>query len=203
MLRFALAVSLGYLLLAGQPLLAWQPAAQSAHAPGRGYTPIGERQWEIVFADDITVEEYARQIDYFAIEIAVVSKDGKIESISQVSKNKPAKRQTRKEREYRPAISWKDGTLYAADRRLLRKVGISSQGKELVHYLPLDLVERMEHLETEYGGKKIAEIRRTRFRVQAQDKGRGYEIVVIEQDPPKAGETASTVTKTINEASEK
>ncbi len=145
-------------------------------------------EWEIAFEDEISAEEYARQLDFFKIEIGAVSKDGKIEYISNVSARKPHKRVGKSQSEYRLAIGWKKGTLYAADRRLLSKAGIASEKKELRHYFPTEVQAHLAELQRAYADRESADIRRTRFALRPKAKGDGYEFVVVEQDPPKAGQ---------------
>src|SRR5262249_44794226 len=85
------------------------PPARVEGAPGQSAHKPRGAEWEIVFADEITVEEYARQMDYFKIEIGAVSKNGKIEIIAKVSQRKPEKRLANTETEYRLHIGWKMG----------------------------------------------------------------------------------------------
>jgi hypothetical protein len=186
------------LFLAGaSPLLAWQDAGKGAASPRTPAEAAQVRQWEIIFADGISTEEYARQLDYFRIDIGAVSKDGHIEYISKVSQYKPQKSLGVTSAEYRLQIPWKSGALQAADRRLLRKAGISSQGKQLQHFFPQPLRRKLEKLEADYAGRSRDEIRRTRFRIQPLPEGDGYRFVVVEQDPPKPGETPSTVSESL------
>lgn len=148
-----------------------------------------ETEWELLFADDISTEEYAKQIDFFKIEVAAVSKNGKIEYISNVSERKPNRRSGTRTADPRAHIGWKKGTLHAADRRLLSKAGINSEGKELWHFLPAELESQLVRLERAYAGRDPNDIKRTRFRLQAKEKSPGYEFVVIEQDPPKPADS--------------
>ena len=170
--------------------LAWcaPPSGQSAHEPRRG----GRSEWEIVFEDEISPEEYARQLEYFKIEIAATSKDGKIEYVWDLLKRKPQKRAGRVEADYRVHIGWRKGNLYAADRRLLTRAGIASEGKELRHYLPTAVEAKLASLERDYAQRKPEEIRRTRFAVRPTEKAAAYEFVVVEQDPPRPKTTAKS-----------
>jgi hypothetical protein len=167
------------------PAAALQSAGRSAFTP-RGETTAAERpEWEIVFPADISDDEYARQLDHFGIEIAAISKPGKIEIISGLTQSKPARRTTATGSEHRLWIGWKSGTLNAVDRRLLRKAGIGSQDKQLVHYLSPSLQKQLEILEERYAGRTRRDIRRTQFAIRAKPDAPGYEFVVVEQDPPK------------------
>jgi len=183
-------------IAAAPPARVKQSSPKSAHEPRGG-------EWEIVFADDITVEEYARQMDYFKIEIAAVSKNGKIEYISKVSQRKPEKRVGHTTADYRLHIGWKKGQLHAADRKLLAKAGISSADKELWHFLPTEIQAQLAALERAYASRLPSEITRTRFEVRPADKGQGYEFVVIEQDPPKSSQAESTAGASANQPDQK
>lgn len=167
-------------------------SAKSAHQPRGELQTTRGGEWEIVFADEITVEEYARQMDYFKIEIAAVSKNGKIEAISKVSQRKPEKRVGHTTADYRLHIGWKTGQLHAADRKLLAKAGIASANKELWHFFPTETQARLASLERAYANRPPGEIKRTRFEIRPAAKGDGYEFVVIEQDPPKPSESRAT-----------
>ncbi len=170
-------------IAAAPPTRAEKDTAKSAHQPNDGQQ--SNREWEILFADGITVEEYARQMDYFKIEVGAVSKSGKIEYISKISQPKPEKRTGQVTTEYRPHIGWKKGQLHAADRRLLAKAGIASADKELWHFFEPQTQTRLAELECSYANRAAGEIKRTRFEIRAAAKGKGYEFVVIEQDPPR------------------
>jgi hypothetical protein len=152
--------------------------ARSAHVP-REAQPAG--QWEIVFDDETTYEEYARQLDFFKIEIGAVSKSGRIEYIAKVSQPRPEKRVGKQETDYRWRIAWQKGNLHVADRKLLAKAGIRSGDKELLHFFPVEVQARMAALERDYKKREAKDIRRTRFQI-VEDKGGAYKLVVVEQD---------------------
>jgi hypothetical protein len=180
-------------------LVAWQCQTAEADAPSKTRSDA-RPVWELLFNDDITPTEYARQLDYFQIEIGAVAKNGKIEYIAHVSRPKPERRVGYVESEYRVRIGWKRGALVAADRKLLAKAGISSQGKELMHYFPIAVQKQLAELEQRYAGLKPETIRRTRFQIRAKPKG-GYEFVVLEQDPPKDGAKTTPDSESLNRPS--
>ncbi len=162
--------------------------ARSAHSPGGRDS---KTEWEILFEDGITAEEYAKQLDYFKIEVGAISKKGKIEYISKVAAPKPEKRVGQKTTDYRLSIGWKTGTLHAADRKLLAKAGINSEGKELWHFFSTEVQVQLDTLQRSYANRDPGEIKRTRFRIRPKEKGAGYEFVVVEQDPPKPADSKS------------
>jgi hypothetical protein len=174
-------------VLAGPPI----GESKSAHSPRDAVKARGP-DWEIFFDDDVLGEEYARQIDYFKIEIAAVSKKGRIDYISQVTKPKPERRVGHKATDYRFNTTWKAGRLHAADRKLLAKAGISTEGKELVHYFPSEVQSQLSKLELAYAQRQPSEIKRTRFQIRPKSKEAGYEFIVIEQDPPKPAESTAS-----------
>ncbi len=161
--------------------------AKSASTPPVRSMSAPKRVWEVSFPTEISMDEYARQLDFFKIEIAAISKNGKVEYIREVSKRKPEKRVGRLEQDYRFKIPWKSGTLHAVDRKLLRKAGISSTRKELLHFFPIETQALMKQVERGYAKRDPRAIKRTRFEIRAGKSG-GYEFVVVEQDPPRPAE---------------
>lgn len=199
MTRTSLVILFLLAIAAAPPTRVEKTPAKSAHQPRGELQTARGGEWEIVFADDITVEEYARQMDYFKIEIAAVSKNGKIETISKVSQRKPEKRVGHKTADYRLHIGWKTGQLQAADRKLLAKAGIASGDKELWHFFQTETQAHLAALERAYSNRPPSEITRTRFEVRPAAKGEGYEFVVIKQDPPKPGESQSTAASSLKQ----
>jgi hypothetical protein len=157
-------------------------------APGVEFAPTHEKQWEVKFDEDITPEEYARQLDYFSIEVAAISKNGRVDYISNLTQPKPVAHWGERAADPRLRIGWKSGTLHAADRRLLRKAGITSNDKELTHYFSPELQRQMERIELDYAHHDAREIELTRFQIRPREGDQRYEFVVIEQKPPKAAE---------------
>jgi hypothetical protein len=147
-------------------------------------------QWEIVFADGISVKEYAQQLDYFKIEIGAVAKNGTTEYISQVSARKPDKRLGDSTRDSRWRIGWKKGTLDTADRALLSKAGVNAKDKQLLHFFPVEIQARLSQMERAYAKRDPQEIKRTRFEIRPKAKENGYEFFITEQDPPPAATEA-------------
>jgi hypothetical protein len=181
MLTVALASTIAWAAIG--PLLAASPdKARSAHEPA-GSQADHHAEWELLFEEGITTEEYTEQLDYFKIEIGAVSKDGRVEYISHVSQRKPDKRLGDLAIDPRVRIGWKKGTLAVADRKLLGRAGINTKDKDLQHFFSKEIQNRLAVLERAYGGREASQIKRTRFGIRPT-KDVGYEFVVIEQDPP-------------------
>ena len=161
---------------------------QTAEDYAQQYKPAGE--WEILFDDgSITLDEYARQLDHFGIELGAVSKNGQIQYASQLSRRKPERRIGSKELEKRVSIIWKRGTLVAVDRKLLARAGISTVDKELRHFYPAEVAKMCSSLETSHTDRPPGEIKRTRFKVRPKSNAQdGYEFYVDEQEYRSPGE---------------
>ena len=166
-----------------------QPAPDAAPPPRVKITR--RTVWEIVFPDGISTQEYARQLDYFKIELAAVAKGGRAEYVSKVSSRKPEKRIGDATRDDRWRIAWVKGTLDAADRSLLSKAGINTRDKQLLHFLPEPIEARLGQLERAHAQGDPDDIRRTRFEIRPLTKDDGYEIVVVGQEPPGPDNTPS------------
>ncbi len=169
------------------------PQAESAHRLRPIDQPAGI--WEFVF-DEVSRAEYARQLDYFKVEVAAVSDDGLVEYIANVSRPKPDKRIGDLANDDRWHFGWKTGTLLAADRDFLAKAGISVRGKQLQHFFPNAVQVRMAELERQYQNRPQSDILSTRFQIQPVKDGDGYEIVVVKQELRRgvAGEPPSKTT---------
>jgi hypothetical protein len=143
-------------------------------------------EWEVLYGEGTTADEYEKILDYFGIEVGVIGKDGKIQYVKKFSALKPEKRIGKKSLENRISTGWKRGTLQALDRKILTRVGVYTEDKELRHYFPSELEHKLFELEHDYKDLKPEEIKRTRFQVRpkADEKGE-YEFFVVEQEPLK------------------
>ena len=159
--RYRLAAAM---LLGGVPSLALRAGAILAvgRAIALGAEPQIQRraerpEWEIRFADDLTSSEYARQIDYFKIEIAAVPRrSGAIEYIREVTQPQAARSTSGNcDDDNRLRIKWlEEGTLAR------RRPQAAGQGR---HQQPgqgavalssrRDVRATLERLEREYAGR--------------------------------------------------
>jgi hypothetical protein len=195
--------TIGFLLVIAVALriatAAAPPEAPSGEEPRSAASPRPE--WEVIFAEGISIEEYSRQLDYFKIEVAAAAKDHKVEYISKLSARRPEKRLGRREEDERLYIGWKSGTLEAVDRKLLAKAQINSGDKEILHFFSAEIQDVMEAAEHEYAERKPSEIKRTRFAIRPKESG-GYEFVVVEQDPIRPKSVGSSARRLLNPPAE-
>ncbi len=153
-------------------------------APGLGYgegTPGIPRaqRWEIRFAEGATLSEYAAQLDQFGIELAVIGATSTVSYASNLSANKPTQRTGPGEQEQRLYMSWQSGSSKAADKALLRRAGIQTEGRLLVQFYPPETENRLVALEQAFANREQSEIRKTIFGIRKA--GGAFEFYVIDQ----------------------
>jgi hypothetical protein len=154
--------------------------SESAHEPARERVDRGV-DWEMLFEEGISAKEYAKQLDYFKVELGVEDSKGEIEYASHFSDAKPARRTGHKRDENRMAESWKKGTLAGLDQKLMRKAGVKAQGKKLFHFYPREIEREMFKLEQGYAGLNASQVVRTQFSIRPKTLVGGYELYVTEQ----------------------
>ena len=146
---------------------------------GEGEPGIPRHQrWEIYFQEGGSLESYAQQLDFFGIELGVVS-GGQVQYAYNLSKPRPDVRTGSGADEKRLYMSWRQGTLQQADRELLTRAGIGTSGKIIVQFYPPNTENQLAVLERDHRGLEATRIRKTRFGVQAS--GGRYEFFVVDQ----------------------
>jgi hypothetical protein len=146
--------------------------------PGQPKLPDIMRSWEITFSS-VTLDAYARQLDFFKIELAVVLPDKKIAYAYNLTKFKPDSRVADASAEKRFYLTWRNGELERADRELLARAGIEVGDHVIVKFLSPETEAQLAELEKRHAGADPKDIRRTRFGVRAD--GNGYKFYVLEQ----------------------
>lgn len=168
-------------------------AGKVGSATGTGRRPLGmgngekglprEQRWFVAFADGGTLNEYARQLEYFKIQLGVLVPSGKLIYLSNLTADRPTTREeTNGAREKRMYMTWQGGKLRAADRKLFAKAGIDITGGILFHFYPRQTELKLARLETERARRSdhtIDQIRRTYFVVQRSVNE--YKFVVTRQ----------------------
>lgn len=143
-----------------------------------------QMRWVIDFEEGKTLEAYARQLDFFKVEIGVIGGAAPIEYALNLAKQKPDKRSAPAKDENRLYFSWQKGALQQADRQLLTRAGINQAGKLVVQFYPPDTENllanvEMNYLNGKYPGRSIKTVRQTRFNVRPE--GKGYTFIVVNQ----------------------
>ncbi len=138
-----------------------------------------EQRWEILFQEGSTLESYARQLDFFKIELGAISGTNDVFYAWNLGLPSPATRTGPGAQENRLYMTWRQGGLRAADRDLMRRAGLRDTKRIIVQFYPPDLENQLAALEQSHRGLKASQIRKTRFAVRAA--GDGFEFFVKEQ----------------------
>ena len=137
------------------------------------------RRWEVVFDKGNTLLGYARQLDFFGIELAVLMPDGKVEYAAKLSDPKPKRRTGSAKQEKRYYLTWRSGDLQQADIELLARAGIAAKGRLVLKFLPAELESRLLVMEKAQAGDQAANVRATRFGIRPDPAG--YKFYVMDQ----------------------
>ncbi|MHB1037181.1 MAG: hypothetical protein ACYC35_21180 [Pirellulales bacterium] len=137
------------------------------------------RQWEVEFIKGHTLDTYARQLDYFRIELGVLLPGNKVVYASNLSQPKPTVRTGAADQEKRYYLTWRGGELIQADQELLARAGISNEGRIILKFIVPELESLLVGLERRQAGAKAELVRRTRFAIRPG--GGGYTFVVVDQ----------------------
>ena len=147
--------------------------------PGKSGFPRDQR-WFVRFSERGTLNEYARQLDFFGIELGAEFPGGKLTYLSNVSEDKSVKRDlNNRSDEKRLNMSWRGGNRRKADIQLFRKAGIDVTGARIRHFYPPETEAKMVRREREYRNRPVSQILRTYFLVRSANSG--YKFVVTRQ----------------------
>ncbi|HVX63367.1 MAG TPA: hypothetical protein VHC19_22290 [Pirellulales bacterium] len=146
--------------------------------PGKPGVPPHMR-WQIRFDAGNTIDAYARQLDFFHIELGILNNNQVIYA-KNLSKPKPdtytGKGGAKEQRLY---FSWRQGKLRDADRELMQRAGVPTANKIVLQFYPDETEQLLLRLEQDFKGVDASKIRKTTFAVR--QKGRGYEFYVVDQ----------------------
>ncbi len=146
--------------------------------PGVGGFPR-EQRWFIRYADQQTLEEYGRQLDFFGVELGAIV-DGKLAYLAKLSAERPVLRTTTSgAAENRLYMTWQGGGRRTADLQLFQRAGIDVGGGLIFQFYPKNTENILARLELDYKNRRAMEIRRTYFAVRKI--AAGYEFYVTRQ----------------------
>ena len=135
-------------------------------AGGRGSGASKENRWTVEFAERGSLSLYAKQLDFFGIELGVVFKDGRVIYVSQLSSTMRVREARIDSGDPRLFMSWQDGDRVKADLALLKKAGVSDAARgQPLHFYSAETESLLARLEKEYAERPVEQIRRTKFRV--------------------------------------
>jgi hypothetical protein len=137
------------------------------------------RNWGFVFRKGKTLNEYARQLDFFDIELGVLMPDNKLVYVTDLAEKKPATRSGPANADNRYRFVWQGGDLQKADRELLSKAGVDSEGRIVVQFITPEWEAKLATMEKNQAASKADRIGRTRFAIKRD--GSGYAFYILEQ----------------------
>jgi len=142
--------------------------------------PNHER-WELQFANGTTLESYARQLDFFQVELGMIGGSPTVAYISDLSKPKPVTRQAPGSADSRLYLIWNRGPMQEADEILAKRAGLDPSGKVLAHFCPPSMEAEMLRVEAEQARvNKFTRIRRTVFGIEAAGPD-AFRLIVTQQ----------------------
>ena len=147
---------------------------------GFGGGTARQTTWEVRFPPGNTVETYAKQLDFFGIELGVFGAANEIVYLGKLSLPVPSKRTGLRTADGRKYMTWSRGDLDEADQELLRRAGINPEGRTVFKFLPAETEARLAALERQFKNRDGKDIRRTRFGVKPE--GPGWAFHVIDQN---------------------
>ena len=167
-----------------------QSTGKPGSAKGTGKRALGfgpgtsgfprEQRWFVRFGDKTSVDEYAKQLDFFRIELGALLPDGRLAYVTNMSGGAAVRYVKTGENEKRLYMTWQGGERRGADTELFKRAKIDVFPETpIFHFYPPDLESRLATLEKEFRNKPIAQIRRTYFSVESE--GAGYRLKVTRQ----------------------
>lgn len=164
-------------------------AGKVGSASGTGGRPLGsgigkagfprDQRWFIRF-DEGSSEVYAKQLDFFKIELGALFKDGRLVMLSNLSAVSPTKRVLNTGKgEERLYMTWRGGSRKKADEDIFKKAGEDASRAMIMHFYHKDTEELLARIESSYRNRKSTEIMRTYFNVRTE--GADYKFVVVSQ----------------------
>jgi hypothetical protein len=148
--------------------------------PGVGGMPR-EQRWFVRFSDRAGVEEYAKQLEFFGIELGALLPDGRLAYLSRLPEEAPTVRYAASGLgEQRLYMTWQGGDRRGADVELFKRAGVQLNADTVIfHFYPKATESILVRLEVEYRNRPVKQIRRTYFAVEPA--GNEYQFSVVRQ----------------------
>jgi len=141
--------------------------------------PSPWNRWEIRLLEGHTLDTYARQLDFFGIELGVLLPDGEVLYAFNLSQARPDTRVGDVGNEKRCYLTWQAGRLREADLELLARAGVDSKGRVVLKFVPPAVERKLAELEQAEAGSALDRVEKTCFGIRAAESG--YEFFIYEQ----------------------
>lgn len=140
------------------------------------------QRWQVLFSSS-NLDSYAKQLDFFGIELAAAGGDSNRIDYAFGFSDELQRREGTSAEEKRMYLTWRYGPLRNADIALLKRAGIQTRGRILMQFLPPQVENKLANIEKrhcEQQGITLKQVRKTVFGVKGI--GGGYEFFVKEQE---------------------
>jgi hypothetical protein len=148
--------------------------------PGTGGLPR-EQRWFVKFGERAALDEYAKQLEFFDIELGALLPDGRLAYLSNLTAATPQARFVKSGAgETRMYMTWQGGERRGADVQLFTKAKVEVRPDTVIfHFYPKVTENKLAQLELEYRNRTVKQIRRTYYAVEPD--GAGYKFSVFRQ----------------------
>ncbi len=123
-------------------------------------------RWELRFASGTSVETYARQLDFFKIELGIIGGQEQVAYLTNLSNPKPTSRTGNAADDRRLYLIWQRGAISEVDEQIAARAGVKTDGKVIAHFLPKEVEDEMARLEESYARQlKMTKIGKSVFSI--------------------------------------
>jgi hypothetical protein len=154
-----------------------RPGRGPERGPGGPGGSGQSRRWEVRFDKGNTLETYARQLDFFNIELAVLAGGDKVIYLSKFSAGIPQKREGPRTEEKRYYFVWQGGDLKQADLEFFRRAKVGTESGRIFMFIPSDVEVKLIEMEKAFQNKNAADIKKTRFQILPEGNGFAFKVV--------------------------
>ncbi len=150
------------------------------HGSGTG-TGGKARRWELLFDNGNSLQEYAKQLDYFNIELGCLFEGGNLVYAKNLAAAHPTSRLGKTADEKRYYLTWRNGGLVDADIELLEKTGVKRNFRDgiIIKFIPPETELLLYNLEQGKAGKNAKNVKTTKFGILKD--GTKYKFFIVEQ----------------------
>jgi hypothetical protein len=140
-----------------------------------------EQRWFVRFGEKVALDEYARQLQFFGVELGALLPDGRLAYLTNLTNSVPQVRYVNTgSGEGRLYMTWQVGERRAADVQLFQRANVAVRGDTtILHFYPKNTENTLAQLELAYRNRPVKQIRRTYFAVEPE--GTGYRFAVTRQ----------------------
>jgi hypothetical protein len=135
-------------------------------------------RWYVHFPDQGSLPNYAKELDYFGIELGALLENHTMVYVSDLSGNKPTVRSAKSgEGEKRLFFTWQGGKRRDADVALFAKAGVNIGPDTIIfHFYPAATENTLALKERDFRKRPLREIRRTFFAVVPSTDGYDFQV---------------------------